>query len=271
MRVIRESLNLNIQRYFKSVWPSLLSRADRRVGLAPSKTRDGVALIHTHVLADGPWKHTQDLFLDFRWALGVDRDAPVRWDIRLTEAEMRESGDAFARFEGRKVASLVVASANPHKDWPADRYAALAEALTSDFGFRVVLLGGPSARERAIANTVLERTGGRVMDCLSDSVRPLMARIARSSIVVSPDTGPLHIAHALQVPVIGLFGHTNPWRVGPWRHFRDLMVDRYTDPDAAPDPAGVLPKNDRMTTIRVEDVLERVEVAEARYLRSRTP
>ena len=47
----------------------------------------------------------------------------------------------------------------------------------------------------------------------------------------------MHIARALGVPVIGLYGHTNPWRVGPYRAFEDLWVDRYTDPGAEPDPS----------------------------------
>jgi heptosyltransferase I len=268
MRGMHADLALNIQRYFKGVWPSMLSGAATRVGLSPSKTRDGVAFFQTHALAEGPWKHTQELFLDFRWALGVDRDAPVRWDVRLTSEELRESDALFSRLQGGRVASLVVASANPRKDWPARRYARLAESLSSDFGFRVMLLGGPSDRERAIADMVLEHTSGGVTDGLSSSVRQLMARVARSSLVVAPDTGPLHLAHALEVPVVGLFGHTNPWRVGPWRHFRDLVVDRYTEPGSEPDPSGYLPKEGRMELIRVEDVLEKVEVAEARYLRS---
>jgi heptosyltransferase I len=84
--------------------------------------------------------------------------------------------------------------------------------------------------------------------------------------VVAPDTGPLHIAHALEVPVVGLFAHTNPWRVGPYRRYRDLVVDRYTEPGAEPDPSAYHPKDHRMDAITVGDVLERVELARRRYL-----
>lgn len=259
-------LTLNVQRYFKSVWASVLSGAPARVGLPPSKTRDGVRFFSTHVLAETPWKHSQDLFLDFRWALGVARDAPVRWDISFSDEEVAAREAFFARFGSAPVVSLVLGSANPKKDWPAERYAELADALAADFGFRVLLLGGPSARERAAATTVSARTRTDPVDGLGDSVRALMGRIAGSSLVVAPDTGPLHVAHALGVPVVGLFAHTNPWRVGPWQRFRDLVVDRYTERGADPDPAGYLPKNDRMDTITVEDVLEKVEVARSNYL-----
>jgi heptosyltransferase I len=266
MADVRADLTLNVQRYLKSVWPTLLSGAPARVGLPPSKTRDGVRFTSTHVLAEGPWKHSQDLFLDFRWALGVARDAPVRWDVTFSAEEVAEREAFLSALGDAPIASLVLGSANPKKDWPPERYAELADALTEEHGFRVLLLGGPSARERAAADTVLARARTGPADGLCDSVRALMGRIAGSALVVAPDTGPLHVAHALGVPVVGLFAHTNPWRVGPWSRFRDLIVDRYTEPGADPDPAGYLPRDDRMDTITVNDVLERVEVARSTYL-----
>ena len=83
--------------------------------------------------------------------------------------------------------------------------------------------------------------------------------------VIAPDTGPVHIARALEVPVIGLYGHTNPWRVGPWRKYEDLWVDAYTDPGEAPDPSNFTPKLERMERITAAEVLERVERARAAH------
>ena len=72
---------------------------------------------------------------------------------------------------------------------------------------------------------------------MGDGVRRLIWTLAGSDLVLAPDTGPVHIARALDVPVIGLYGHTNPWRVGPYREFQELWVDAYTDPGEAPDPS----------------------------------
>ncbi|NJD18835.1 MAG: glycosyltransferase family 9 protein, partial [Gemmatimonadetes bacterium] len=259
-------LALNLQRYLKSAWPTLLSGAGIRVGLPPSKTRDGIRWIHTHVLPEGPWKHTQDLFLDFRWALGVERDAPVSWDLALSPEEEEERHTWFDALGPAPVAALVVASANPKKDWIPERFAELSDALDRDLGFRVILLGGPSPREHEVVARILRAAASHPLDALAGSVRTLMARLKGSSLVVSPDTGPLHLAHAMGVPVVGLFGHTNPWRVGPWRDFRDLVVDRYTHPGDGPDPSAYLPREGRMGTITVPDVLEKVELARCRYL-----
>lgn len=267
MKGVRADLTLNAQRYVKSVWPTLMSGAGDRVGLPRAISRDGIWIAHTHLLPDGPWKHTQDLFLDFRPVLGVPRDAEIAWDITFSEQERAASRAFFAGLDpGRPTAALVLASANRAKDWPAERYAALADHLAEEHGFQVLLVGGPSAAERSAADIVLERARTAPLDCTGDGVRRMMWLVGGSDLVVSPDTGPLHVAHALGVPVVGLFGHTNPWRVGPYRRFHDLVVDRYTDPGEEPDPSRHEPKDGRMERITVQDVLARVALARERHL-----
>jgi heptosyltransferase I len=255
---------LNMQRYLKSVFPTVLSGARVRIGLPPSKTRDGVSRFNTHHLAERPWCHTQDLLLGYRELLGVPADAPVEWRITFSDGEMDERDRWFAQLGDGPVAGLVLATANPKKDWPAERHLPLARGLAA-LGYRVLLIGGPSERERAVAASILADPAARATSGLGDSVRRMMWMTSGVDLLISPDTGPLHIAHALGTPVIGLFGHTNPARVGPWRAFRELVIDRYTEPGAPLDPTGYEPKLGRMERIGVEDVLERVERARATY------
>ena len=158
-------------------------------------------------------------------------------------------------------------TANPAKDWPAERYPPLADALAR-VGWRVFLLGGPGRRERAVARRTIAGTTDESrlpVWAMADTVRELIWRIGGMDLIVSPDTGPVHLARAMGVPVIGLYGHTNPWRVGPWRAYAELVIDAYTESNEAPGPAGYDPKSGRMETIGVEDVLARVEVARRVY------
>lgn len=262
LRGRRCDLALNMQRYFKSVWPTLFSGAPVRVGLPPSKTRDGVAWFNTHHLPEQPWRHVQDLLLDYRPVLGLPTRAPVEWRLAFTASERGHRRDFLADLpEDRPMAGVVLASANPAKDWPARASRDLVRALERDLGYSVLLLGGPSAREREVARTVGEGAGPCTVDARGDSVRRMMALVEACDLLVSPDTGPLHLAHALGTPVVGLYGHTNPWRVGPYRRFRDLVIDRYTEPGTAPDPSAYGPKHGRVETITVEDVLGKVERA----------
>ena len=258
-------LTLNMQRYAKSIFPTYLSGAPVRVGLAPSRTRDGVRLVNTQYTPEGEWRHTQDLFLEFLDAVGVERPDPLEWEITLSEEEESAAETFFAASHGATVVGLALGTANPEKDWSTERYVSLAHALEADFGYEVLLLGGPGAAEGATARAILEDGRGAVRSALSSSVRQLIWSVRGCDLVISPDTGTLHIAHAMGIPVIGLFGHTNPWRVGPYAQYHDLIVDRYTDPGETRSPARYGPRPGRMPDITVADVLKRVRRARERY------
>lgn len=257
-------VTLNMQRYAKTLLPTYLSGASVRIGLAPSRTRDGVSLINTEHTPEGPWRHTQDLFLEFLDHLGIERPRPLEWGITLSQDEERAAEEFFRNVRPGPVVGLALATANPHKDWVADRYVELADGL-EELGYRVVLLGGPGEVEQEVARMVTERGRGTTVWGLSSSVRTLIWSIRGCDLVISPDTASLHIAHALGVPVIGLFGHTNPWRVGPYERYHELIIDRYSDLGEAPDASRYDPRYERMERITVDDVLDRVRVARTRY------
>jgi heptosyltransferase I len=261
----RFDLTLNLNVYTKSVWPTLLSRAPVRVGFDRGRSFEGVWLAANRHLPRGARAHTQEMFLEFLDVVGVPRPAALEWRIPFTPEERREQAAFFGALDGRPVAALVPASANRKKDWLPERYAAVADALERDFGFRTVLVGGPGARAGARAREIAKRAAFPPVWAMGDGIRRLMWTLAGCDLVIAPDTGPVHVARAFGIPVVGLYGHTNPWRVGPYRAFEDLWVDRYTEPGALPDPSHWDPRHGRMERITVPDVLERVQCAIDRY------
>lgn len=260
------TLNLNI--YLKSIFPTVLSAAPHRVGVDRARARDGVWLVSNHELPPRPRGHTQDLFFEFLEFLGVE-DFDLEWRIPITEEERHAQARFFEPLGERPVVTIVPASGNARKDWLAPRWAEVVTGLEHGFGCTVVLAGGPSEREAKLAREIVERCDASPIQALGDGVRRLTWLIGGSRLVIAPDTGPLHIARALEVPVIGLYGHTNPWRVGPYRKYQDLWVDRYTNEDEAPDPSRTEPRHGRMERITAADVLERVERAIGRYFGKR--
>jgi len=82
--------------------------------------------------------------------------------------------------------------------------------------------------------------------------------------VLSPDTGPLHVSVALDRPVVSLIAYSNPKRVGPYRRFRDLMIDAYGEP-GEDYPVSMVNRPGRMHRITVRDVLEKIERWKLRY------
>jgi ADP-heptose:LPS heptosyltransferase len=111
----------------------------------------------------------------------------------------------------------------PNKRWPAERFGALAAALRDRVGLPSLITWGPSERE--LAETVASASTGAASLALPTSVSDLAVLMREAALVVSGDTGPLHIAAAMGTPLVGLYGPTWPERNGPWDP-NDVVISR---------------------------------------------
>jgi heptosyltransferase I len=255
-------LLLGLQVYFKAGLVTALTPARVKLGFDRRRARDLQWLFTNRRIPPHAPQHVQDQYLEFVRYLGVDPE-PVRWGLALTDAE-REAQAAFFATLGHPACALVVGTSKAEKNWTAEGYARVCEEVERRHGLRPVLVGGPSATERRVADEVTASSRAAVVDALGDDLRRLVWLIEGSALLVTPDTGPLHIARALDTPVVGLFGYTNPKRSGPYRAFEDLVVDGY---------AEYLGENYQpthryrrgMERITVEAVLDKIALAMRKY------
>jgi heptosyltransferase I len=98
------------------------------------------------------------------------------------------------------------------KQWPAERYGMVASELAKD-GLRSLINYGPGEEELAVAVESASAGAARKISC---SVSELIALTRRARLFIGGDTGPMHLAAAMQIPVVGIFGPTNPARNGPF-------------------------------------------------------
>ena len=98
------------------------------------------------------------------------------------------------------------------KRWPAERYGEVARGL-ADLGMRSILNYGPGEEELVRAAEAASGGAARAMSC---TITELIALTRRARLFVGGDTGPLHLAAALRVPVVGIYGPTDPVRNGPY-------------------------------------------------------
>lgn len=253
---------LALQDYFKAGLITSFTRAPVKLGYDRARARDMSWLFTTHRLPARARQHVQDEYLEFLAELGIPAD-PMEWGLGPWPEE-RAWQREFSRAFDRPIAALVIGSSRPAKDWVADRWAALADALYADYGMQPVLVGGRSPREVETERVILDRVRHRPVSALDSGLRRLVSILDASSLVVSLDTGPLHMAVALDRPVISLVGYNNPLRVGPYRKFEDLIVNGYGDVRA-----GALLTTDRrpdaMRAIQLRDVLAKVDRWRERY------
>ena len=105
------------------------------------------------------------------------------------------------------------------KRWPPDRYGAVARHL-AESGLHIVINSGPA--EEHLARQIVEASGGAAQPITLD-LSGLIAVTRHASLVIAGDTGPLHLASALNIPVVGIFGPTDPARNGPF-HSRSRVL-----------------------------------------------
>ena len=258
----RFDIVLALQVYFKAGLVAAILRADEKLGFDRARARDLNWLFTTRRIPPHAPQHVQDQYFEFLAALGIPYE-PVTWDLGPWPPERARQRELLAGLD-RPAASLVIGASHPQKDWLPERWAELAGALRSDFGLEPVLAGGRSARELETERVIAAKLGRAPRSTLGVPLRDLIAWLDGSALVVSLDTGPLHMAVALDRPVISLMGYNNPKRVGPYRKFHDLLVDAYGEP-GEDYPVTIAHRLDRMPTITVRDVLDRVEIWSKRY------
>lgn len=265
LRGRRFDLAVNLQVYFKAGLITALLKADVKLGFDRARARDLNWLFTTHRIPPRPPHHVQDQYFEFVRYLGIAPE-PVEWRLRFTPEERAAQGAFFGGLD-RPACAVVVGTSKPAKNWAPERYARLLETVEVEHGLRPVLVGGPAPAERAAAAAVMAASRARVVDALGNDVRRLAWLLDGAALVVSPDTGPLHLARALGTPVVGLYGYTNPKRYGPYGAFQDLVVDGYaTHPGEAYPPRAVY-RADGMGRITVEMAAAKVALAMERYVR----
>jgi heptosyltransferase I len=253
---------LSLQVYFKAGIITGFAKAPVKLGFDRARARDVNWLFTTHRIPPRSNQHVQDQYFEFLEVLGVPYE-PVTWNLGPWPNEAKARREFLVTLP-RPAVTLVLATSNPQKDWMPERWAELVDVLYEDFRLRPVLAGGRSARELEIEATIMRLARHKPHSTLGVPLRELVWLIDASELVISPDTGPMHMAVALDTPVIGLMGYNNPRRVGPYRKFRDLMLDAYGDP-GEDYPISMEHRSNRMQRIQVADVVDRVRLWQARY------
>ncbi len=256
----RFDLVVTLQVYLKAGLLTALIDSPRKLGFDRRRARDFNWLFTSERIPAHEPQHVQDQYFEFLHHLGVEPVHEWRFEFSQGESEARQ---AFFEKIDRPALAVVVGTTRPGKNWLPQRYARVLEVAEADLGLQSVIVGSEHPAEGAAVRQVVESTGARPIVALRNDLRRLAWLLDGSALVLSPDTGPLHMASALETPVIGLYGYTDPKRVGPYRGPRELIIDRYSRPGETVPSAEVRPGN--MEKIGVDEVLEKLELAVRNY------
>ncbi|HEL3817979.1 TPA: glycosyltransferase family 9 protein [Stenotrophomonas maltophilia] len=217
---------LQMQVAFRANLLSAFIPAERRIGYDRSRSKDLHGLFINERIPDRPGIHVLDAIGSFCEPLGL-RQTEVSWDLAVPQSAY-EWAAAQWQDDGRPVLMISPCSSHVRRNWYADRYAAVANHAAQR-GWRVVLCGGRSELERSMADAIQAQLHTPALDLVGkDTLKQLPALLARANLVMTPDSGPMHIANAMGAKVLGLHAASNPNRSGPYSD-RRYCVDRYDD------------------------------------------
>ena len=203
-------------------WPSLLpgTGAQTTLGVFDTfrqfsgvKETSPYAKRYTHAYTyDSLPEHRTDQYLLPLEALGLPSTDDKQMVLAFT-AEDAAAADDFLRqqeyADNQPFVVLAPMTTWPSRNWPAERYVQLGDALTST-GYQVILISSPSPKERdAVGRVAAQMQTLPLLALGSLSFRQMAALLARASLVISGDTGPMHAAAAVGTPFLALFGSTS--------------------------------------------------------------
>ncbi len=203
---------------------STLVRAPVKIGFDRARARELQWLFTNRRIAARRREHVLDSFWGFTEALGI-AERRLEWNLPLPVEAVEYAGRIIPDAQP----TLLISPCSSHalRNWRAEFYAQVADHAVGRWGMRVVLCGGPSGLERDMGEAILARTKHPPVNQIGrDTLPQMLALLAAATVLLTPDSGPAHMAAMVGTPVIGLYAPTNPARSGPY-FSREWCVDRF--------------------------------------------
>ena len=195
---------------------SLLVKAPLRIGYPHQLSREFHSLFVNQHIKMPTGKHVLDVYYGFVKALGIKErtDAVPTYylpdDIRFAEHNLAKD---------KKILLISPCSSHSFKNWLPERYAEIARVAIQRYDMHIVLVGSDSQTERMYETRIQQYLNTPCTSLIGKTtLRQLAAIVAHSDLVIAPDSAIVHIASALQTPVIGLYAATDAERSGPYRY-----------------------------------------------------
>lgn len=206
---------LDLQGLMKSALVARMARGRMRVG--PAWAREGANRFYDAQPArvEGPRRHAVEELMDVVNVVAPGAD--IAPEPRLTFSEAESDGHpgphiAFAPFSRWET-----------KDWPIEKFAELGRRLAAEMGCRIAIVGG--RENEAQGETLARQIGERARNLCGKTDLPGLCSLLKSmDLLVTVDSGPMHWADAMGVPLVAIFGATDPARTGPYRQLDHVVA-----------------------------------------------
>ena len=246
---------------------SLMVKSPLRIGYDFTRARELQWLITNKKIKKSSGKHVLDTMFEFLDFIGIKKKN-LDWDIPLKEKEMSYAKDYCIPNKN----NVVISPCSSHRyqnyrNWSTQNYSEAIDYLIEKLDCRVILTGSNSSYDKEVGQRICELNSNKIINLIgTTSLKELAAIIKLSDLVISPDSGPIHISTAVNTKVIGLYATSNPHRTGPYNDL-NLTVNNY--PKACQKYLGKkedelkwgkrIRNSDAMNLIKTEDLFLKID------------
>lgn len=216
---------LHMQYAIRASLATLGIKAKYKLGFSSDRSQDFQTLF-TNVKVPSPTSlHVADGLMAFAHQIGVPK-SELTWSLSYSE---QDKTWATQEIDTNKPNLLIVPGASKaYKNWNADGYVDVINHAREK-GWNVILAGSPAKVEVDLADDIQSKLSKPCLNLVGkSSILQMLALIDEVEMVIAPDTGPAHMASAMNTPIIGLYAHHNPVRVGPY-HYLKYAVSVYEE------------------------------------------
>lgn len=207
-------ISIDCQGLTKSALAGRLSGARTRIGYSGRHGGELTPWLNNQLIEPSQ-THIVDRSLELLKPLGIE-NPEVNWQMPIPNTELSWAKNWRTSLKAQAIAILNPGATADSKMWEPDRFGQTAQIIHKRFGYRSVAVWG-GAKERAMAEWIVRHSNGSAVLAPDTNLHQLAAMISQSDLFISGDTGPLHMAVALKVPTIGLYGSTRPGDSGPYQ------------------------------------------------------
>jgi heptosyltransferase I len=212
---------IDLQGLLKSAMLARSVRGRRTIGFPRKHLREPLARVF-YTVAPDPGEATHVIYKNLALLAPLKvTDRRLRFPIEIPRTPTLLQ--VVQRFQPDGYVLINPGAAWPNKQWPPERFGEVAAAIARDFGWRSLVLWGPGEQE--LAHGVVAASSGAADPSPPTTITDLVGIARHARMMISGDTGPLHIAGAVNTPIVSLYGPTQPERNGPWGLY-DVAISR---------------------------------------------
>ena len=198
--------------------------AKLKLGYDKLRAKDFHSLFINESIEYTPEQHVLDSFFSFIEQIGL-KERELIWNYFIPS-----NAHEFAeQYIDKMRLNIIISPCSSHskRNWSCIRYAEVADYAIQEFDAHVILCGGPSETEYALGKEIQKHMQHKATNLIGkDNLKKFLALLKRADVIITPDSGPAHMASGVNTPVLGLYAATNPRRSGPYLSI-DNCINKY--------------------------------------------